>query len=275
MPKLPYMPWLSFAPPLERAFIEERHESLSRLDKCVAVPWVRASDRCGRTHAALDAGVAGCSWVWLGRHPGETSAAVGGGHQMAEGRRGRRCAGQPERPRRAAAATPALPVVQAALWLSILRRHWHAMTAQAVMRSFCHFMVPGERSPCVCQPPRPTQLATNAAACCCRMQVIISPSYLQLVLGRRAYLQHRVAIIGLALTSYVLHPGGGLYRDAMMQSPQDSLAALSLFVRLLVGSRTLFWLVLRWAGREGRPLLLASTTILAPALGHCFVVVGQ
>ncbi|EFN56972.1 hypothetical protein CHLNCDRAFT_143565 [Chlorella variabilis] len=170
------MPWLSFAPPLERAFIEERHESLSRLDKCVAVPW-------------------------------------------------------------------------AALWLSILWRHWHAMTAQAVMRSFCHFMV------------------------------IISPSYLQLVLGRRAYLQHRVAIIGLALTSYVLHPGGGLYRDAMMQSPQDSLAALSLFVRLLVGSRTLFWLVLSFGYRLPPhtlvPLhgaLLALKALLKPSQPFCAVL---
>ena len=103
------------------------------------------------------------------------------------------------------------------LWVSILRRHWHRLTALAVLKSWMHFMV------------------------------IISPSYLQLLLPRSTYLRHRVTVVALALLAYVLHPGGGLYRDAVMAVSQDGLGALNLFVRLLVGSRTLFWLILRCA----------------------------
>jgi hypothetical protein len=80
------------------------------------------------------------------------------------------------------------------------------------------------------------------------LQAIISPVYLTCVLGKQAYLRYRVAIIALALLSYTLHSGGGLYQDAVMTRDEQrggDLAALTLFVRLLVGSCTLFWLVLR------------------------------
>ena len=80
-------------------------------------------------------------------------------------------------------------------------------------------------------------------------QVIISPCYLQLLMSRRAYLRHRVAIIALALLSYVFHPGGGLYRDAVMVEEAQGgrgrgLEALNLLARVAVGSRIPFWLVL-------------------------------
>ncbi|KAL4854525.1 O-methyltransferase MdmC [Chlorella vulgaris] len=106
-----------------------------------------------------------------------------------------------------------------ALWLAILWRHWHALTAVAVFRSFLHYLA------------------------------IISPVFLTRVLAKQTYLRYRVAIIALALLSYTLHPGGGLYRDAVMARDEQwggNLAALTLFMRLLVGSRTLFWLVLRY-----------------------------
>jgi hypothetical protein len=95
-----------------------------------------------------------------------------------------------------------------------------------------------------------TQLLLLNCYPCRLLQVIVSPSYLQFVLGKRAYLRHRTAIVCVALLAYVLHPGGGLYRDAVMALSQDGLGALNLFVRLLVGSRTLFWLILR-CGRAG------------------------
>lgn len=81
------------------------------------------------------------------------------------------------------------------------------------------------------------------------LQAIISPVYLTRVLGKQTYLRYRVAIIALALLAYTLHSGGGLYRDAVMTQDEQqggNLAAFTLFVRLLVGSRTLFWLVLRY-----------------------------
>jgi hypothetical protein len=102
------------------------------------------------------------------------------------------------------------------------------------------------------------------------LQVIVSPSYMQFVLGKRAYLRHRTAIVCVALLAYVMHPGGGLYRDAVMVLSQDGLGALNLFVRLLVGSRTLFWLILRC----GRPTGVAGWCIvhaLHAAKVHCVV----
>ncbi len=36
----------------------------------------------------------------------------------------------------------------------------------------------------------------------------------------------------------------GLYRDGLMSMPDTALGAINLFIRLAVGSRTLFWLVL-------------------------------
>jgi hypothetical protein len=46
------------------------------------------------------------------------------------------------------------------------------------------------------------------------------------------------------MLSYVFHPGGGLYRDAIVNEHVGGLEAITLFIRLLIGSRTLFWLIL-------------------------------
>jgi hypothetical protein len=106
------------------------------------------------------------------------------------------------------------------------------MTAAAVAKSFCHCMV------------------------------IVSPSVTSRLLGGKAYARWRTPLVALALLSYVLHPGGGLYRDAIMVQAHSMhssgrLAALGLLVRLLVGSRTPFWLVLR-CGWGGQPALHAD-----------------
>lgn len=76
--------------------------------------------------------------------------------------------------------------------------------------------------------------------------IICGPAYLPYVLGRRRYERNRTYFVIAALISYVLHPGGGLYRDAVMSNVAEhtGLDAFNLFVRLLIGSRTLFWLVL-------------------------------
>lgn len=63
----------------------------------------------------------------------------------------------------------------------------------------------------------------------------------------------------MALAAYVFHPGGGLYRDAQMQGTASVLlGAATLFVKLLVGSRTLFWMILSFGyplpPRVGIPL---------------------
>ena len=148
------------------------------------------------------------------------------------------------------------------LWVSILFRHWTRMTLQAVFKSFLHFSVRRAANrppppplihpapPCM-QLPRTPRPPRPPASLCVRAQVIISPSYLQLLLSRRAYLRHRVAIIALALLSYVFHPGGGLYRDAVMVEAGEGargggrgLEALNLLARIAVGSRIPFWLVL-------------------------------
>lgn len=93
------------------------------------------------------------------------------------------------------------------------------MTAAAIAKSFCHCLV------------------------------TVSPSLLSRTLGGKAYARWRTTLVALALLSYALHPGGGLYRDAIMAKThlgtRGRPAALGLLVRLLVGSRTPFWLLLR------------------------------
>jgi len=102
------------------------------------------------------------------------------------------------------------------LWVSIIARHWNALTWYAITRSSVHFII------------------------------TIGPVYLPLALGKPRYTRYRNFIIVAAMLSYVFHPGGGLYRDAIMQNTAEhtGLEAFTLFIRLLIGSRTLFWLIL-------------------------------
>ncbi len=58
----------------------------------------------------------------------------------------------------------------------------------------------------------------------------------------------------------------GLYRDALMSMPDTVLGAAKLFVRLAVGSRTLFWLVLA-GGYQLPPHLQVSWTPLSLIVG--------
>ena len=76
--------------------------------------------------------------------------------------------------------------------------------------------------------------------------IICGPAYFPYILGKQCYERNRTYFAIAALFSYVLHPGGGLYRDAVMINAAEhtGLDAFNLFVRLLVGSRTLFWLIL-------------------------------
>ena len=76
--------------------------------------------------------------------------------------------------------------------------------------------------------------------------IIVAPAYVRHLLGSERYAGSRNFIIAAALFAYVYHPGGGLYRDAVMGSAAEhtGLTTAALFIRLLVGSRTLFWLIL-------------------------------
>jgi hypothetical protein len=102
------------------------------------------------------------------------------------------------------------------LWLSIIARHWNTLPARAILRSFAHLCA------------------------------ITAPAYMRPLLGRERYLRHRTAIVCAAISAYAFHPGGGLYRDAIQTNAAEhtGLDAAALFVRVVVGSRTLFWLVL-------------------------------
>ncbi|KAG7675265.1 hypothetical protein Ndes2526B_g08132 [Nannochloris sp. 'desiccata'] len=102
------------------------------------------------------------------------------------------------------------------LWVAIIARHWNSLTWYAIGRSSLHFII------------------------------TIGPVYLPYVLRTTRYTRYRNFIIAAAMLSYVLHPGGGLYRDAIMQNTAEhtGLEAVTLFIRLLIGSRTLFWLIL-------------------------------
>jgi hypothetical protein len=102
------------------------------------------------------------------------------------------------------------------LWISIIARHWQSLTWYAIARSSLHFTT------------------------------TISPVYLTRALGTARYTKYRNFIIAAAMLSYVFHPGGGLYRDAVMQNTAEhtGVEAATLFIRLLIGSRTLFWLIL-------------------------------
>lgn len=86
--------------------------------------------------------------------------------------------------------------------------------------------------------------------------IVIGPAYWQRILSKATYARWRNFIVAAALLSYTFHPGGGLYRDAVMINAAEhtGLSAAHLFVRLLVGSRTLFWLILVF-GYELPPLL--------------------
>jgi hypothetical protein len=102
------------------------------------------------------------------------------------------------------------------VWVSIIARHWNNLTWYAIGRSSVHFFT------------------------------TIGPVYLRHILGKGRYIRYRNFIIAAAMLSYVFHPGGGLYRDAVMQNTAEhtGLQAITLFIRLLIGSRTLFWLIL-------------------------------
>lgn len=102
------------------------------------------------------------------------------------------------------------------LWVAIIARHWPSLTWPMLARSSAH------------------------------CAVTCAPAYTRRLLGEARYLRYRSWIVAAALVSYTLHPGGGLYRDAVMINAAEhtGLDAINLFVRLLIGSRTLFWLIL-------------------------------
>lgn len=102
------------------------------------------------------------------------------------------------------------------LWVSIILRHWSYLSFNMIFRSFIHFII------------------------------IVAPAYVRHMLGKERYVGSRNFIVAAALFAYIYHPGGGLYRDAVMGNAAEhtGLTAAALFIRLLVGSRTLFWLIL-------------------------------
>ena len=94
---------------------------------------------------------------------------------------------------------------------------------------------------------------------------VAPPPKKQMVLGPRRYLRWRLLIVPAALAAYAFHPGGGLYRDAVVAAQAGGaapslLSAASLGVRLLVASRAVFWGFLVW-GYQARP---------GPAFLFCF-----
>lgn len=117
------------------------------------------------------------------------------------------------------------PIPWTLLWLGIIARHWHALTYKSILRSFFHFII------------------------------TIGPAYWPTILGKDRYVKYRDFFVSLAIISYSLHPGGGLYRDAIIYNAAErtNLDAAALFVRLIVGSRTLFWALLIF-GYELPPL---------------------
>ena len=128
----------------------------------------------------------------------------------------------------------------AMLWVAIIARHWSALTWYAILRSAFHFVV----------------------SC--------GPFYWRYIIGKEQYTKYRNFFVSAALISYVLHPGGGLYRDAVMLNAAEhtGLDAINLFVRLLIGSRTLFWLLLVF-GYELPPL------VGIPLNAICLLVMGR
>lgn len=137
------------------------------------------------------------------------------------------------------------------LWVTIITRHWFTLSVRAILHSAMHFLV------------------------------IISPAYLRHIFGRQWYAQHRNIVIIAALLAYITHPGGGLYRDAIMESEAERthLNAITMVVRLLVGSRMLFWLILVF-GYELPPelgvpvngLFLGAMIFLRPSLPFCKIL---
>jgi hypothetical protein len=137
------------------------------------------------------------------------------------------------------------------LWVSIIARHWNSLTWYAIARSFLHFIV------------------------------TIGPAYLPLALGTSRYTRYRNFIIAAAMLSYVFHPGGGLYRDSIMKNTAEhtGLETLTLFIRLLIGSRTLFWLLLvfgyKMAPELGIPINAACLLLinkLRPSQPFCDIM---
>ena len=112
------------------------------------------------------------------------------------------------------------------LWLAIIKRHWASLSSFSIARSSLH-----------------------CAIICC-------PFYIPTLIGKERYKRYRSFIVAAAFISYILHPGGGLYRDAVMVNSNEhtGLDAINLFVRLVIGSRTLFWLLLIF-GYELPPLV--------------------
>ena len=137
------------------------------------------------------------------------------------------------------------------LWVTIIARHWFTLSARAILHSAMHFLV------------------------------IIGPAYLRHIFGRQWYAQYRNIIIIAALLAYITHPGGGLYRDAIMENEAERthLNALTMMVRLLVGSRMLFWLILVF-GYELPPelgvpvngLFLGCMIFLRPSIPFCRIL---
>eukprot|EP00887_Chlorella_sp_A99_P004789 scaffold4.g4789.t1 len=150
---------------------------------------------------------------------------------------------QAERAAECAQVDPWVAFPWALLFISIIKRlAARTLGVAAIAHSFCHFLV------------------------------IISPCYLQALLGRERYLRHRNKILVLALAGYAFHPGGGLYRDATVAAAQNEgaeatlLGAAALFVRCLVASRALFWGFLvsgyRMPPHIGAPVQLALGSAL-------------
>jgi len=106
--------------------------------------------------------------------------------------------------------------VWGSLWLAIIARLRSSLSRLAIFRSFVHCFV------------------------------TIGPLYWTKLINKRTYKRFRGFIIAASIVSYTLHPGGGLYRDAVTENVTEhtGLGAIKLFVKVLISSRMLFWQIL-------------------------------
>lgn len=106
--------------------------------------------------------------------------------------------------------------VWGSLWLAIIARLRSSLSSLAIFRSFVHCFI------------------------------TIGPLYWTRLIDTYAYKRYRGIIIAASIVSYTLHPGGGLYRDAVTDNVTEhtGLGAIKLFVKVLISSRMLFWQIL-------------------------------
>eukprot|EP00890_Picochlorum_soloecismus_P001575 jgi/Picsp_1/2418/NSC_05879-R1_hypothetical protein CHLNCDRAFT_143565 [Chlorella variabilis] len=106
--------------------------------------------------------------------------------------------------------------VWGSLWLAIIARLRSSLSRLAIFRSFVHCFI------------------------------TIGPLYWTKLMNKLSYKRYRGIIIAASIVSYTLHPGGGLYRDAVTDNVTEhtGLGAIKLFVKALISSRMLFWQIL-------------------------------